>query len=263
MKTTIAKLAILAGVFYFSLASCSKKENDPEKDEVEGEIDTDKLPGMWKLTAHIVGGKDIINERGDECIRDNSIFFFSEDDLLFDEGLLKCSPADPMIPRGKYEYNTEHTQIKTTIGDKKVTYKILTLNATTLKLQNTANNEQFIYTKSNVTVVINPNGLVGSWQITGHTVNGVETLESQTSCIADDIYTFTSENKMYIDDMQRICKPGEPATTIGSYTINTSQTKMVTNIGGITEDLDVLMLTVTTLVIEQDSKKERITFVRR
>lgn len=263
MKTIISKLAILAAIFYLSLSSCSKGQNDPEKEETEGIIDPLKLPGMWKLTAHIVGGKNMINERTDECIRDNSIFFFLQDDLLFDNGVLKCSPIDPMISRGKYEYNTDHTQIKTTIVGVTVTYKILAISETTFKIENTVNKEQFVYTRSNVIVIINPNGLVGSWQMTDHMVNGVESTATQESCVVDNITTFNSDNKMFLDEMADICNPNEPKITSGSYSINSGQTKMITTMGGETIEWDILTLTATTLVISSNATKERVAFVRR
>lgn len=263
MKTTISKLAILVSVFYLSLASCSKGQDDTEKEEIEGTIDPFKLPGMWKLTSHIVAGKNMINERTDDCIRDNSIFFFLQDDLLFDNGVLKCSPIDPMISRGKYEFNTDHTQIKTTIVGVTVTYKILEISKTTFKIQNTSNKEQFVYTRSNVIVNINPNGLVGSWQMTGHMVNGVESTATQEPCVVDNITTFSSDNKMFLDEMADICNPNESKITSGTYSINTGQTNMVTNMGGVTVEWDILTLTLTTLEISSNVTKERATFVRR
>lgn len=259
MKATTLMMTILATVSCLFLVSCTK---DQDKDKPVDQINPYLLPGMWKLTSHLVADKEVIDQRSDDCIRDNSIYFHNETDLLFDEGQIKCSPADLMISRGKYNFNTALTEITTTIQGKTATYKILALTDNTFKIQSMASKEQFVYTKSNVTVVINPNGLVGSWKLTDMIANGVQIPNLQNECYADDIHSFTSENKMIVDDMGMICKPGEANPTIGSYTINTGHTKMTTSIGGITEEWDIMTLTATTLVIS-GGKNERATFARQ
>jgi len=134
------QILVAAAALLFTLGSC-KKETTPS---TISKTKTEYLTlSNWKLTA-VTGSTngaapiDYFTTIALPCEKDNIYTFSTNSAYAETEGLTKCDPADPQtVDAGNWAFATNETYLNITITGTAASYKILTLDANTLKLQYT------------------------------------------------------------------------------------------------------------------------------
>lgn len=119
------------------------------------------IVGSWKMSGNTQSGVDIFNIPVGTCVNINGTCVYSipncvRDDIttfslngngIHDDGPTKCSPNDPQQTTFSYTLNSNQTQVNIVYNGSSVTYNILTLNATTLKIQQVNTTKTETYTR--------------------------------------------------------------------------------------------------------------------
>jgi hypothetical protein len=134
------KFLIAAFALLFALGSCKKETTPSTTSKTKNEYLT---LSSWKLTA-VTGSTngaapiDYFTTIALPCEKDNIYTFSTNSAYSETEGVTKCDPADPQtVDAGNWAFATNETYLNITITGTAASYKILTLDANTLKLQYT------------------------------------------------------------------------------------------------------------------------------
>lgn len=117
-----------------ALTSCTKKKEDPTPPITRAQILSAK---KWQLRSSTIEAPgqpltDIYAQLG-ACSRDDYEQFNSPNTFIYDEGLTKCSPADPQTQVGVWALTNDETQLTITAAGSSMTSKIDELTETLLK----------------------------------------------------------------------------------------------------------------------------------
>jgi Lipocalin-like domain len=120
------KIILLALVAFATFSSC-KKDDAADNAAL-------LTTGKWKLIAETEAGKDTYTAKA-ACDKDDFISFTSDGKGVSDEGPLKCSASDPQTTPFTWVFsNTEKTQLVVTQSGFPLTFTIIELTSSTLKM---------------------------------------------------------------------------------------------------------------------------------
>ena len=102
----------------------------------------------------------------------------------------------------------------------------------------------------NFTANYGTNPIVGNWRITGFLLFGTDVFDESPACTKDNIETFEANKSYVFDEGPKKCKPEEPQTSVGIYSLGQNNTQLTIINGGITETYFIRKLDATTLEIE-------------
>lgn len=110
--------------------------------------------------------------------------------------------------------------------------------------------------------------IVGKWKITGYTYgNGTDYFNTTMPlCEKDNLITYTSANKVSIDEGGTKCDLADPQTVTETYTISTNGININTYGGTEGDDLDdfeIILLNTTTLKLKDTYGNNLITYLRQ
>lgn len=96
----------------------------------------------WKLIAAesdppiFAGGQSISDVYGvmPSCAKDDLTKFDSDGSVLFDEGPSKCEATDPQTETSTWSFNSDKTSMTVEVDSKTVSYKILEISDSRLKV---------------------------------------------------------------------------------------------------------------------------------
>jgi hypothetical protein len=150
--TSLLLLSFLSLTLAFS--ACKKDENQTKTDLLS--------KSAWKMTAYtvnpafpildingqITGYSNDVFAQMDNCSKDDTYKFNSDNTMKLDEGASKCNSADPQFTAGTWSFNTDETVLTiTTDGDPTLnTIEVLTADALKLKFTETDGTTTFTYT---------------------------------------------------------------------------------------------------------------------
>ncbi|KIA99559.1 hypothetical protein OA93_05215 [Flavobacterium sp. KMS] len=116
--------------------------------------------GNWKMSGNVHYGVDcwnipigtcVVGTNGSciysipQCVRDDISTYTDSNNFIGDEGATKCSNNDPQTVKGTYTVN--NNQLSLNLNGENITYNILQLDATTLKIQEIGYDGYEIYTR--------------------------------------------------------------------------------------------------------------------
>jgi len=157
MKTTItARLMILVTfIVTISFFSCKDDEDSPSKTDLISK-------NTWKVTAftvdpaypifdenwNITGYSNDVFATMDDCSKDDTFKFNSDNTLKLDENASKCDPSDPQTSTGTWSFKSNEAILSFTIDGDTQDFTILELTESVLKLKysETDGTESFTYT---------------------------------------------------------------------------------------------------------------------
>jgi Tol biopolymer transport system component len=107
------------------------------------------------------------------------------------------------------------------------------------------------------------NSIVGKWKTTGYTYDGKDLYGTLRACETDNIITFTSDQKVIVDEGPTKCDPSDPQTTSGTYLLsNDNKTVTISQDGSSSTVFNIITLNSTTLTIHDPDAKEVTTLTR-
>lgn len=106
------------------------------------------------------------------------------------------------------------------------------------------------------------NSIIGNWKWKSFTTFGNPV--PQDNCEIDDIYKYSTDGILKIDEGPLKCSPDAPQIESGTYSINSSNDKIIIQLGGESEAYFIRRLDETTLELESEdtSKGEYVIFTR-
>lgn len=148
--TRLLLLSFLSITLAFS--ACKKDDSPPTK--------TDLLTGkLWKMSAftidpafplfdgngNIIGYSNDLLPQMDDCSKDDTYKFSTDNIAKFDEGALKCDSSDPQFTAGAWSLNTEETVLTITMDGSTQPSTILELTADVFKMKYTQSSGSTTY----------------------------------------------------------------------------------------------------------------------
>ncbi|MDQ2770184.1 MAG: hypothetical protein M3Y54_06760 [Bacteroidota bacterium] len=133
MKRT--KYAVL---FLLTVVACSKKNEDPAPAATRVQMLSAKKWQLRSSTIEAPGQQlvDIYAQLG-SCSRDDFEQFSLPNTFIYDEGLTRCSPADPQKQVGVWALTNNDTELTITAAGSSETFQIAELTETSLKVSTT------------------------------------------------------------------------------------------------------------------------------
>lgn len=115
------------------------------------------------------------------------------------------------------------------------------------------------------TATYGTNLIVGNWLATGFLFFGNDVFSESPACTKDNIETFEVNNRYVFDEGPEKCKPEEPQTSVGTYSLGQNNTELTINNGEITETYFIRKLDATTLELENTNtgKGEYLIYTRQ
>ncbi|NVO20480.1 MAG: lipocalin family protein [Bacteroidetes bacterium] len=140
------KLLLFLPILSLLLVGACKKDSQPTKMEM-------LTAKNWKISVYTVdpslpvtdGGGNIIGYTSDmlaqmeDCSKDDLTKFNTDGVMINDEGATKCDPASPQTTTGTWLFNTDQTILTVNSGNNPVSYDILELSSSTLKMKTVEN----------------------------------------------------------------------------------------------------------------------------
>lgn len=83
-----------------------------------------------------------------------------------------------------------------------------------------------------------------------------------STCVTDDIITFTNNNQVTVDEGLTKCNSSDPHSITGTYLLNSDKTELIVTNDGVSDLNYVRELNPTTLKLEQASNGDTITYTR-
>jgi len=106
MQQQVKQIALSIATVCF-LFSCNKKDDKPANPSpsVTDTVTSGSIIGTWKI-ANIQADKefDDLWSMSDSCLKDDIVTFKSGNEVVYDEGVLKCDDKDPQTTTGSYSY---------------------------------------------------------------------------------------------------------------------------------------------------------------
>lgn len=134
MKSAMKCVVMIFIVLGFTQCQVTSGGDDPTPTPT-GVSKTELLAGTssraWTITSSKINGKELVIETL-PCVRDDNMVFKTDKTYERNEGATKCRDKDPQVyETGSWEFNVGETEL---ILNKEHSYKLLTLNTTTLKI---------------------------------------------------------------------------------------------------------------------------------
>jgi hypothetical protein len=107
------------------------------------------------------------------------------------------------------------------------------------------------------------NPIIGKWTLTAYIHDGIDVYGTGIpACLIDDIFTFTSDLTLIVDEGPTKCSPTDPQTTSGTYSLNSDNTQLTTSIAGNSEVFNIMTLNSTTLKTNQVDNGDIATYTK-